>query len=174
MLRPVCLLLLLVFSIYSPDLQFHNLLPNCDMPCLFSSLFFFIVWYAFGGRLEKCQITSSLSHLIWVPCSASSFSAVLDLLWLACWLCGQTVQHTELPQYEGRVPPRSPCAGTLPQPCWLGCVFQLFWEQLCFSNPPPPKKGHWDFPRNPHPHLAVWLWRYFNNRECNKQPVFQV
>lgn len=53
----------------------------------------------------KCQ-----NHFQSVPSDLGSLlsfllSAVWNLLWLACWICGQTVQHTALSQYEGTVSP---------------------------------------------------------------------
>lgn len=106
MLRPVCLLLLLVFSIYSSDLQFHNLLLNCDMPCLFSSCLVYVVWYASGGRLEMlkslpvCPIgTVVLAQLPPFSCVGFTVTGLLTL-WSDC------ATHTGLSQYEGTVPPQ--------------------------------------------------------------------
>lgn len=113
MLRPVCLLLLLVFSIYSSDLQFHNLLLNCDMPFYFPV----VLLMSYMEMSGNVKITSSLSHLTWVPCSASSF----QLCGIYCdWLVKFVVrlcntQHCH--SMRGRSPSRrSPRPGTLPQP----------------------------------------------------------
>lgn len=117
MLRPVCLLLLLVFSIYSSDLQFHNLLLNCDMPFYFPVVLLMSYMVCFWRSSGNVKITSSLSHLIWVPCSASSF----QLCGIYCdWLVEFVVrlcntQHCH--SMRGRSPSRrSPRPGTLPQP----------------------------------------------------------
>lgn len=84
----------------------------------------------------KCQ-----NHFQSLPSDLGSllsflFSAVWDLLWLACWVCGQNVQHTGLSQYEGTVPPQITTSRYFTPACWLGCALQLFWGQLCFYNTP--------------------------------------
>lgn len=105
MLRPVWLLLLLVFSIYSSDLQFHNLLLNCDMPFYFPVVLLMSYMVCFWRSSGNVKITSSLSHLIWVPCSASSF----QLCGIYCdWLVEFVVrlcntQHCH--SMRGRSPP---------------------------------------------------------------------
>lgn len=119
----------------------------------------------------KCR-----NHFQSVPSDLGSLlsfllSAVWDLLWLACWVCGQTVQHTGLSQYDGTVPPGSPHPGTLPEPAdsTASCAYSEDIFVLITL-----RRGHWGVPRNPHRHRAFWLWRcYSNNSECYKHYFFK-
>lgn len=103
MLRPVCLLLLLVFSIYSSDLQFQNLLLNCDMPCLFPSCLVYVVRYASGGCLEMSKSlpvgpiwSGFLAQLPPFSCVGFTVTGLLNL-WSDCathktvTVCGEIV-----------------------------------------------------------------------------------
>lgn len=135
MLHPVCLLLLFVFSIYSSDLEFHNLLLNCDMLCLFSSCLVYVVWYASGGRLEMskslpaCPIWSGfLAHLPPFSCVGFTMTGLLGL-----W--SDYATHRTVTVWGDGSPPISTSRYFTPT-CWLGWALHLFWGQLCFYNTP--------------------------------------
>lgn len=155
---------LLLQSIYSSDLQFHNELLNCDMPCVDSRCLVYVVRHASGGCL---QMSKSLPACpIWSG-SLLSFlgSAVWDLLWLACWLCGQAVQQTGLLQYKGTTPPKkSPRPGTLPQSAdsAMPCTSEGSFVFIIFTE---------DFQEI---HHCIWPYSVdiIKNSEHNKQPVY--
>lgn len=93
-------------------------------------------------------------------------SALWDLLWLACWLCGQAVQQTGLSQYEGTNPPpkKSPRPGTLPQSADLAmpCTSEGHFVFITLTE---------DFQEI---HPCVWPCSVdlIKNSEHNKQPVY--
>lgn len=175
MLRPVCLLLLLVLSIYSSDLQFHNLLLNCDMPCLFFSCLVYVLWYASGGRLEIWKSlpvfpiwSGFLAQLPPFSCVEFTVTGLFVNLWSDC-----ATQSTVTVWGDGPPPtPRSPRPGTLPQPADSAAPCTYPEGSFVFLTL---RRGHWGFPSNPRRLLAFWLWCcYSNNSESNKQPVVQA